>query len=632
MNYLSVDLLSKRYGERILFEDISFGLAKGDKVALIANNGTGKSTLLRILSGEDVADGGDFAFRQGIRIAFLDQDPSMLDAQTIDAYVKTANKDIHDLKQRFEQLSAQAADGDPETIAALERVQAQMDVRKAWDYDRRLKATLSKLGIEDLSQRVDTLSGGQKKRVALAATLVDEPELLILDEPTNHLDVDMVEWLEEFLIQSSMTLLMVTHDRYFLDRVCNVILELHQRKLYRHDGNYAFFLQKRAERQEVSRIEQDKAGRLMKKELEWMRRQPKARTTKSKSRIDAFKDLEQKAKSGEKDQTLKLDVKMSRLGGKILEMKKVYKQYGDRIILKGFDYTFKKGERLGIIGRNGAGKSTFLNLLTGKEEADSGKINVGDTVVYGYYDQSGIKWKEGQRVIDVLKDITDVIQLSDGTKLSASAFLEQFMFTPEKQYTHVEKLSGGEKRRLHLMTVLMKNPNFLILDEPTNDLDLLTLQKLEEFLHAFDGCLIVVSHDRYLLDKVVDHLFVFKGDGEVKDFWGTYADWKAKEIERSRVEQQQKQSAPVESKPSTSPDKAAASAKPKLSYKSKFELEQLDLEIPELESEKKRLEDALQAPNLPYDELQSISEQLGTLSDELDEKMLRWMELDELRS
>jgi ATP-binding cassette subfamily F protein uup len=632
MNYLSVDQLSKRYGERILFEDISFGLAKGDKVALIANNGTGKSTLLRILSEEDVADGGDFAFRQGIRIAFLDQDPSMLDAQTIDAYVKTANKDIHDLKQRFEQLSAQAADGDPETIAALERVQAQMDVRKAWDYDRRLKATLSKLGIEDLSQRVDTLSGGQKKRVALAATLVDEPELMILDEPTNHLDVDMVEWLEEFLIQSSMTLLMVTHDRYFLDRVCNVILELHQRKLYRHDGNYAFFLQKRAERQEVSRIEQDKAGRLMKKELEWMRRQPKARTTKSKSRIDAFKDLEQKAKSGEKDQTLKLDVKMSRLGGKILEMKKVYKQYGDRIILKGFDYTFKKGERLGIIGRNGAGKSTFLNLLTGKEEADSGKINVGDTVVYGYYDQSGIKWKEGQRVIDVLKDIADVIQLSDGTKLSASAFLEQFMFTPEKQYTHVEKLSGGEKRRLHLMKVLMKNPNFLILDEPTNDLDLLTLQKLEEFLHAFDGCLIVVSHDRYLLDKVVDHLFVFKGDGEVKDFWGTYADWKAKEIERSRVEQQQKQSAPVESKPSTSPDKAAASAKPKLSYKFKFELEQLDLEIPELESEKKRLEDALQAPNLPYDELQSISEQLGTLSDELDEKMLRWMELDELRS
>jgi ATP-binding cassette subfamily F protein uup len=632
MNYLSVDQLSKRYGERILFEDISFGLAKGDKVALIANNGTGKSTLLRILSGEDVADGGDFAFRQGIRIAFLDQDPSMLDAQTIDAYVKTANKDIHDLKQRFEELSAQAADGDPETIAALERVQAQMDVRKAWDYDRRLKATLSKLGIEDLSQRVDTLSGGQKKRVALAATLVDEPELLILDEPTNHLDVDMVEWLEEFLIQSSMTLLMVTHDRYFLDRVCNVILELHQRKLYRHDGNYAFFLQKRAERQEVSRIEQDKAGRLMKKELEWMRRQPKARTTKSKSRIDAFKDLEQKAKSGEKDQTLKLDVKMSRLGGKILEMKKVYKQYGDRIILKGFDYTFKKGERLGIIERNGAGKSTFLNLLTGKEETDSGKINVGDTVVYGYYDQSGIKWKEGQRVIDVLKDIADVIQLSDGTKLSASAFLEQFMFTPEKQYTHVEKLSGGEKRRLHLMTVLMKNPNFLILDEPTNDLDLLTLQKLEEFLHAFDGCLIVVSHDRYLLDKVVDHLFVFKGEGEVKDFWGTYADWKAKEIERTREEQQQKQSAPVESKPSTTPEKAATSAKPKLSYKFKFELEQLDRQIPELEAEKARLEEALQAPNLPYDELQSISEQLGTLSDELDEKMLRWMELDELRS
>lgn len=630
MNYLSVDQLSKRYGERTLFEGLSFGLAKGDKVALIANNGTGKSTLLRILSGKDVADEGEFAFRQGIRVAFLDQAPSMLGAKTIEAYVKTVNSDIHDLKRRFEELSAQAEKGDPEVISALERTQAQMDVRKAWDYDRRLKATLSKLGIEDLEQEVSTLSGGERKRVALAATLVDEPEFLILDEPTNHLDVDMVEWLEAFLIQSSMTLLMVTHDRYFLDRVCNVILELHQRKLYRHDGNYAFFLQKRAERQEVARVEQDKAGRLMKKELEWMRRQPKARTTKSKSRIDAFKEIEEKAKSGEKVPTLKLDVKMSRLGGKILEMKKVYKQYGNKVILKGFDYTFKKGERLGIIGRNGAGKSTFLNLLTSREEADSGKINVGDTVVYGYYDQSGITWKEDQRVIDILKDIADVIQLSDGTKLSASAFLEQFMFTPEKQYTHVAKLSGGEKRRLHLMTVLMKNPNFLILDEPTNDLDLLTLQKLEEFLHAFDGCLIVVSHDRYLLDKVVDHLFVFQGDGEIKDFWGSYADWKEKEKENESLKS--RETAPNQTQTSeTATSTNSLADKPKLSYKFKFELEQLEKEIPVLEEKKKAIEEAIAKPNLAYDDLQALAQELGELSDTLDQKMLRWMELDELR-
>ncbi len=630
MNYLSVDQLSKRYGERTLFEGLSFGLAKGDKVALIANNGTGKSTLLRILSGKDVADEGEFAFRQGIRVAFLDQAPSMLGAKTIEAYVKTVNSDIHDLKRRFEELSAQAEKGDPEVISALERTQAQMDVRKAWDYDRRLKATLSKLGIEDLEQEVSTLSGGERKRVALAATLVDEPEFLILDEPTNHLDVDMVEWLEAFLIQSSMTLLMVTHDRYFLDRVCNVILELHQRKLYRHDGNYAFFLQKRAERQEVARVEQDKAGRLMKKELEWMRRQPKARTTKSKSRIDAFKEIEEKAKSGEKVPTLKLDVKMSRLGGKILEMKKVYKQYGNKVILKGFDYTFKKGERLGIIGRNGAGKSTFLNLLTSREEADSGKINVGDTVVYGYYDQSGITWKEDQRVIDILKDIADVIQLSDGTKLSASAFLEQFMFTPEKQYTHVAKLSGGEKRRLHLMTVLMKNPNFLILDEPTNDLDLLTLQKLEEFLHAFDGCLIVVSHDRYLLDKVVDHLFVFQGDGEIKDFWGSYADWKEKEKENESLKS--RETAPNQTQTSeTATSTNSLADKPKLSYKFKFELEQLEKEIPVLEEKKKAIEEAITKPNLAYDDLQALAQELGELSDTLDQKMLRWMELDELR-
>jgi ATP-binding cassette subfamily F protein uup len=628
MNLLSVDQLTKHYGERTLFEGISFGLAKGDKVALIANNGTGKSTLLRILSGAEVADAGTYSYRDGIRISFLEQDPELAGEGTVNDYIQRANASIVALKNEYEMLSQAAANGDSDTLAKLERIQNEMDIRKAWDYERRLEETLSKLGLHQLDQSIQTLSGGQRKRLALAVTLVDEPELLILDEPTNHLDIDMVEWLEGFLSQSSITLLMVTHDRYFLDRVCNVILEMHRRKLYKHEGNYGYFLEKRAERQEVQEIERDKAQKLMKKELEWMRRQPKARTTKSKARIDAFHDIEDRAKVKDKDLELKLDVKMSRLGGKILELKKVNKQYDQKTILKGFDYTFKSGERIGIIGQNGVGKTTFLNILTGKESPDSGKVNVGDTIVYGYYNQSGLTIKADQRVIDVLKDIADVIVLSNGKKLSASAFLEHFMFTPEMQYTMVSKLSGGERRRLHLMTVLMRNPNFLILDEPTNDLDLLTLQKLEEFLETFSGCLMVVSHDRYFLDKMVDHLFIFKGDGVVQDYWGRYSDYKA---ERLKEGQSNKPNKPEPTKATViETPQNTIEKKVKKSFKHQFEFQELEKEIPKLEMEKSKLEATIASGKLSYEELTKLSSELSKLNEVLDVKIIRWMELDEM--
>jgi ATP-binding cassette subfamily F protein uup len=628
MNYLSVENLSKSFGIKPLFQNITFGLAKGDKVALIANNGTGKSTLLRILSEKDVQDGGTYTYRQGIRVAYLEQEPELKEDQTIDDFITSASSRILEAIEDYNLKLEVSSSGDQADLKVLEEAQAVMDSLEAWDFDRRLESMLTRFGIVDKSQLVRTLSGGQKKRLALALALLDTPDFLILDEPTNHLDIEMVEWLEDYLTQSSVTLLMVTHDRYFLDRVCNVILEMNDGTMYRHQGNYSYFLQKRAEREEAFQVEIDKAGKLMKKELEWMRRQPKARTTKSKSRIDAFYEIEAKAKSGKKQDELKLDVKMSRMGGKILELKKVYKSYGENHILKGFDYTFKSGERIGIIGKNGIGKSTFLNIITGKEEADSGKVNVGDTIIYGYYSQAGIQLKEDKRVIEVLKEIADVITLSDGSKLTASAFLQHFLFPPEMQYTYVSKLSGGERRRLHLMTVLMKNPNFLILDEPTNDLDLLTLQKLEEFLENFAGCLIVVSHDRYFLDKMVDHLFMFKGNAEIKDFWGPYSEYKLTLLKEASDQK----------KTSTESVKVAASQpkketpKKKLSFKEKFEFEQLEIEIPQLEQQKKTLEEKLQDPNLPFEELQKLSTELGALSDALDDKTMRWLELDELNS
>lgn len=624
VNYLSVDRLAKHLGERTLFEDISFGLAKGEKVALIANNGTGKTSLLNILAGQDAPDEGEYNFRNGIRVAYLEQQPTLDEGQTIEAFITSANSETLMLIEEYNDKLAKSAEGDQGALKDLEEVQQRMDARKAWDHDRQLRAMLSRFGVTDLEKQISELSGGQKKRLALALTLLDQPDLLILDEPTNHLDIEMVEWLEDFLGQSNLTLLMVTHDRYFLDRVCNVILEMHRGKLYKHNGNYSYFLQKRAEREEVLQTEIDKAGKLMKRELEWVRRQPKARTTKSKARLDAYDEIEAKAKSGVKEQDLILDVKMSRVGGKILELKKVYKSYDDLTLISGFDYTFKRGERIGIIGKNGVGKSTFLNIITQQLKPDSGKVNVGDTIVYGYYTQGGLKVKEDKRVIEVLKDIADVIQLADGSKLTASAFLQYFLFPPEMQYTQVSKLSGGERRRLHLMTVLMKNPNFLILDEPTNDLDLLTLTRLEEFLENFGGCLVIVSHDRYFLDKLVDHLFIFEGEGIIRDFWGSYAKYREEKKDKER------EASATKTKQAVAPPLVRPQSKKRLGFKEKYELEQIEKELPELEKRKAALEESLSSGTIDHALIESVSIELHELAERVDALTTRWIELDDM--
>ena len=623
MNYLSIENLARNYGERILFEGLTFGLSQGDKMALIANNGTGKSSLLKIIAGTDIADEGSVTIRNGIKIGFLSQEPDFNQSLSIEELINTAQTDVMRLIHKYETaLAEQSENFNEQTQKKLEEVSAQMDDSNAWNYKRQIKQILFKFNIQNLSQKVGDLSGGQQKRLSLAMLLLDNPQLLLLDEPTNHLDMDMIEWLEKYLQQQKITLLMVTHDRYFLDRVCNHILELEGGKLYHHRGNYTFFLEKRAEREASFDVEISKAGKLLKKELEWMRRSPKARTTKSKSRINNFYKIKEKAHSKKLDQELHLEVKMSRIGGKILEMKKVYKSYGNLEILKGFDYTFKKGERIGIIGKNGVGKSTFLNIITQKETADSGKINTGETIVYGYFSQQGIQLKEDKRVIEVLKDIADVIVMADGRKVSASQLLQHFMFTPEMHYTFVSKLSGGERRRLYLLTVLIKNPNFLILDEPTNDLDLLTLNKLEEFLLQFKGCLILVSHDRYFMDKLTDHLFVFKGNGIVEDHYCSYSEYR----EKQQLEEKESRKTAK-----TILDKVRIEkTNNKLSFKVKYEYEQLEKEIEKLELEKKNLEAQLNNSITDFETINEISTKLGDVITQIDKKLLRWIELDEL--
>ncbi len=622
MNYLSVENLGKNYGERILFESLTFGLSQGDKMALIANNGTGKSSLLKIIASEDIADEGSVTLRKGIRTGYLAQEPNFDNSLTIDELLKQSQTNTNQLIQEYEQALEDFSNDSVMNNRMLEDLTTKMDNANAWDYERRIKQILSKFNINNLSQKVGALSGGQKKRLSLALLLLDEPELLLLDEPTNHLDVDMIEWLEKYLQQQNITLLMVTHDRYFLDRVCNHILELEDGKLYHHTGNYAYFLEKRAEREAVYNTELSKANKLMKKELEWMRRSPKARTTKSKARITNFDNIKEKATNKKVTQELNLEIKMSRIGGKILELKKIYKSYNQIDILKGFDYTFKKGERIGIVGKNGVGKSTFLNILTGNVTVDSGKVNVGETIVYGYFTQKGIQLKEDRRVIDSLKDIAEVIVMADGKKVSASQMLTHFMFPPKTQHTFVSKLSGGEKRRLYLLMVLMKNPNFLILDEPTNDLDLLTLNKLEEFLLQFSGCLIIVSHDRYFMDKLTDHLFVFKGNGEIKDEYCSYSEYREKQILEEKLIKEQKVK--------VSEDKSVEKKTNNVSYKHKFEYEQLEKDIEILEKQKQELENELQKEGLSFDDINTKSEELGRIIQSLDDKTLRWLELDEL--
>ena len=626
MNYLSVENLGKNYGERVLFEGLTFGLSQGDKMALIANNGTGKSSMLKIIAGTDISDEGSVTLRNGIRTGYLSQEPNFDNSLTIEKLITHSQTEITKLIKEYEQaLINIETNHNSHNSNVLEELTAKMDKVNAWDYERRIKQILSKFNINDLSQEVGELSGGQKKRLSLALLLLDEPELLLLDEPTNHLDVEMIEWLEKFLQQQKITLLMVTHDRYFLDRVCNHILELEDGKLFHHTGNYAYFLEKRAEREAIYDTDLSKAGKLMKKELEWMRRSPKARTTKSKARITNFEIIKEKATNKKVKNELNLEIKMSRIGGKILELKKVYKSYDDLKILDGFDYTFKKGERIGIVGKNGVGKSTFLNILTGLEKPNSGKVNIGETIVYGYFSQKGIQLKEDKRVIDSLKEIAEVIIMANGSKVTASQMLTHFMFPPKTQHTFVSKLSGGEKRRLYLLMVLMKNPNFLILDEPTNDLDLLTLNKLEEFLLQFSGCLIIVSHDRYFMDKLTDHLFVFKGGGEIKNEYCSYSEYRQKQL----IEEKENKYQAAKIKEAKI-DKKEVKITKKVSFKDKFEYEQLEKDIEQLETNKKTLEEELLQEGLSFQDINQKSEKLGEIIQELDDKTMRWLELDEL--
>jgi ATP-binding cassette subfamily F protein uup len=621
MHYVSAENLSKSYGIKPLFENLSFHISEGDKIALVARNGSGKSTLLKIISGKESPDGGRLWVNKDVDVAFFEQEPQLDDSLSVlDNIFHTAHPVMNTIKQ-YE--AALEAGNDEEVGKAL----LLMDEYNAWDFEAKVKQIMGKLKIHQLQQPVGTLSGGQRKRIALARTLIDigfehKHVLLIMDEPTNHLDVEMVEWLEHYLNKENVTLLLVTHDRYFLDAVCEEVWEIGNGKLYVHKGDYENFLEKKAQREESEAASVDKARNLYRKELEWMRKQPKARTTKSKSRIDAFYEVEKRAKQQLQEQQLELQSKMNRLGGKTVELKKVYKSYGDKVILKGFDYTFKKGERLGVVGKNGAGKSTFINIIQELEPVDSGKVNIGDTVVFGNYSQQGLQVKEDLRVIEYVKGIAENFPLANGGTLSAAQFLGLFLFPPEQQYTYISKLSGGERRRLHLLTVLFRNPNFLILDEPTNDLDLPTLSVLENFLLEFGGCLVIVSHDRYFMDRLVDHLFVFEGEGTVRDFPGNYSQY--------RQEQRMLESAAAAPPaPKEAPKKeAAVPVKRKLSFKEQREFENLEKEIAALDEERKGINEKL-TQNLPYEELQQLAARIGEINALIDEKELRWLELSE---
>jgi len=620
MHYVSAENLSKSYGVKPLFHDISFHISEGDKIALVARNGSGKSTLLKIIAGQEVADEGKLWINKNMEVAFFEQEPVLVENATVLDNIFHAAHPVISIIKEYE--AAVDAQNDEKISSCLIR----MDELNAWDFESKVKQILGKLNIHDLSQTVLTQSGGQRKRIALAKTLIDigfehKHVLLIMDEPTNHLDVGMVEWLEHYLNKENVTLLLVTHDRYFLDAACEEVWELADGSLYIHEGDYANFLEKKAIREESEAASIDKARNLYRKELEWMRKQPKARTTKSKSRIDSFYEVEQKAKQQIQDQQLQLQSKMNRLGGKTVELKKVHKRYGAKIILKGFDYTFKKGERIGIVGKNGTGKSTFINVLQGAEPADSGKINVGDTVVFGNYSQQGLFIKDDLRVIEYVKDIAENFPLANGAYLSASQFLNLFLFPPEQQYTYVSKLSGGEKRRLHLLTVLFRNPNFLILDEPTNDLDLPTLSVLENFLLEFQGCLIVVSHDRYFMDRLVDHLFVFEGDGEIRDFPGNYSQYRESEKQKELIE--------TDTKTVTQKTGSFTLVKKKLSFKEQREFEMLEKELLQLEEERKIVYEQLQSTELPFEKLQQLSERISFINKLIDEKEFRWLELSE---
>jgi ATP-binding cassette subfamily F protein uup len=632
MHYVSVEGLTKSYGINPLFNNISFNINEGDKIALIARNGVGKSTLLKILAGQETSDSGKFWINKEVTVALFEQDPVFDEDKTIVENIFKANHPIIKAIQKYE-LAMEAEDGMLISDSIME-----MDDLGAWDFEAKVKQILGKLNIHHLQKKVNELSGGQRKRVALAKTLIDigfehQHTLLMMDEPTNHLDVEMIEWLEHYLNGENITLLLVTHDRYFLDAVCDEIWELERENMYVYKGDYESYMEKKAARIESEQASIDKARNQYRKELEWMRKQPKARTTKSKSRQDNFYEVEARAKQKIEDAQLQLEAKMSRLGGKIVELKKVNKSYGDLEILKGFDYTFSKGERVGVVGKNGIGKSTFLNIIQELETPTSGKVNVGDTVVFGNFSQTGLDVKQDFRVIEYVKSFAESFPLAKGGSISASQFLELFLFPPDKQYTYLSSLSGGEKKRLHLLTILFRNPNFLILDEPTNDLDLPTLAVLESFLTEYQGCVMIVSHDRYFMDRLVDHLFVFEGGGFVRDFPGNYTQYRIwlKEQETAKVNSSNSPAKAANIEPTAQVAPAApAPVKKKMTFKEKHEFEKLEKEMPALEKEKEKLTTALSHETLNYDQITVLADSLTKVTQTLEEMELRWLELSEM--
>lgn len=615
MNYLSVENISKSYGERVLFDNVSFGINKDQKIAFIAKNGSGKTTIMNMINGIDEPDTGQVIIRKDIKMAFLSQNNNLQDELTIEENIFASDNEILKVIERYEKALE-----NPNDEEAYQRAFDDMDRHNAWDFETQFKQILYKLKLEDLKMKVKNMSGGQKKRLSLAIILISKPDLLILDEPTNHLDLEMIEWLEDYFAKENITLFMVTHDRFFLERVCNEIIELDNGKIYQYKGNYSYYLAKKEERLASENATIDKAQNLFVKELAWMRRQPKARTTKSKSRQDDFYKIKEVAESRRKENVVELEINMERMGSKIIEMVKVNKNFPDRTILKDFSYSFQRGERIGIIGKNGTGKSTFLNILTQTLQPDSGKVIIGDTIKIGYYTQSGINPKPGQKVIDIIKEYGEYIPLTKGKIISASQLLERFLFDAKKQYDFVEKLSGGELKRLYLCTVLIQNPNFLILDEPTNDLDIVTLNVLESFLLDYPGCLLVVSHDRYFMDKIVDHLFVFRGEGEIEDFPGNYSDFRAYEDSA-----EPKVLNSVSTEKTNWKEKQTASTG--LSFNEQKEFNKIEKEIKDLEIQKKTIEQEFADGKVSDDKIEAKANELQKIIQTLEEKEERWFEL-----